>query len=140
MTYFSHLVEVYDAIHAELPRRTASRVPGLIVHLCRPSDGGFQVVEIWASQADYQRTGSASHAQLTANGPDQITTAQIEEILLRGLVIPAATSSPDPKHIEPTRLNDRARARFVEDAPPCPARQPQCERGDLRLGMNVRGP
>jgi hypothetical protein len=61
MTYFSHLVdvpapvEVYDAIHAELLRRTAGRVPGLIVHLCQPTDGGFQVVEIWASQADYQQ-------------------------------------------------------------------------------------
>jgi hypothetical protein len=52
MTSYSHLinvpvpVEIYDATHAELLHRTAGRVTGLIVHLCRPTDAGFQIHEV----------------------------------------------------------------------------------------------
>jgi hypothetical protein len=48
-------VELYDMTHAELLRRTGGQVDGLLVHLCRPVDGGFQVIEVWATENDYRR-------------------------------------------------------------------------------------
>ncbi|MFN0281739.1 MAG: hypothetical protein ACKVZ6_07175 [Kineosporiaceae bacterium] len=61
MTYYAHVVDVpapaavYDATHAELLRRTGGHVDGLIVHLCRATDGGFQVLEVWTDRAAYER-------------------------------------------------------------------------------------
>jgi hypothetical protein len=102
MTYYSHLVdvpapaEVYDATHAELQRRTAGPASPASPFTCAdPPTADSRSSRSAASQADYQRADweliapiLASHAQPTANGPDEITTAQIEEFLLRGLVVP----------------------------------------------------
>ena len=49
-------VELYDALHAALLERTGSAVEGLLVHLARETDDGFQVIEVWESRADYERS------------------------------------------------------------------------------------
>jgi hypothetical protein len=47
--------ELYDALHAALLQRTGAAVSGLLVHLARQTDDGFQVTEVWESQAEYER-------------------------------------------------------------------------------------
>ncbi|MHA6785927.1 hypothetical protein ACVGOW_33765 [Pseudonocardia saturnea] len=76
MTYFAHVVEVpapaavYDATHSELLRRTGGHVDGLIVHLCRATEGGFQVVEVWTDRAAFER---AEREHVGAQGVRRIT-------------------------------------------------------------------
>ena len=48
-------VDLYDALHATLLRRTGSAVEGLLVHVARATDDGFQVIEVWESRHDYDR-------------------------------------------------------------------------------------
>ncbi|MHA6785956.1 hypothetical protein ACVGOW_33910 [Pseudonocardia saturnea] len=100
MTYFAHVVDVpapaavYDATHSELLRRTSGYVDGLIVHLCRATDGGFQVVEVWTDRAAFERA-EREHvgpilAEQSAAAPDApFPPLHDEEFVLRGLVVPA---------------------------------------------------
>jgi hypothetical protein len=101
MTY-SHIinvpapVEVYDATHAELLQRTAGRVNGLVLHLCRPTHEGFQVIEVWSSRDDYERADRELVSPILAavsgpppDAPQASPLPQVEEFALRGLVIPA---------------------------------------------------
>jgi hypothetical protein len=38
-------IQFYDTVHAEVLQRGGSSVDGLLLHVGRPSDGGFQVLE-----------------------------------------------------------------------------------------------
>ena len=42
-------IEVYDAIHAEAMKQPSD---GLMMHLARKVDGGFQVIEVWESKEE----------------------------------------------------------------------------------------
>lgn len=101
MTYHAHIVDVpapaavYDATHAELLRRTGGRVDGLIVHLCRPTEGGFQVVEVWTDRAAFERAERELVApmlaeQAAAASGEPFASPRVHEFAVRGLVIPAA--------------------------------------------------
>ncbi len=48
-------VDLYDAVHAALLERTGAAVEGLLVHVARATDDGFQVMEVWESRRDYDR-------------------------------------------------------------------------------------
>lgn len=48
-------VELYDAVHAALLERTGPAVDGLLVHVARATDDGFQVLEVWESRRAYDR-------------------------------------------------------------------------------------
>lgn len=98
MTYYAHVVdvpapaEVYDATHAELLRRTGGQVDGLIVHLCRATADGFQVIEVWTDQAACELAEREHVAPILAEqaAPGQaIQPPANEEFTLRGLVVPA---------------------------------------------------
>jgi hypothetical protein len=101
MTYYAHIVDVpapaavYDATHAQLLRRTGGRVDGLIVHLCRPTEGGFQVVEVWTDRAAFERAERELVApmlaeQAAAVSGEPFAPPCVEEFAVRGLVVPAA--------------------------------------------------
>ena len=86
-------VEFYDALHAEITRRSGGGPEGLLVHLGRATDAGFQILEIWESQEQCERfnaevVGPAlaelSDGQAPPPGPP------VDEFEPRGLVIPAA--------------------------------------------------
>ena len=86
-------VELYDALHAALLDRTGASVEGLLVHVARETATGFQVIEVWESQADYDRyveeliapvLRELSHGR--ASRDDQ-TERPFE---VRGLVLPRA--------------------------------------------------
>ena len=85
-------VEVYDAVHAEVLRRAGSSVDGLLVHVGRPTDRGFQVLEVWESRDQWQRYNDELIGPVMADvaggqAPPPGEPAG-EEFDVRGLVIP----------------------------------------------------
>jgi hypothetical protein len=93
----------YQALHAQLLQRTAGQVDGLLVHLARPTAGGFQVLEICDTRASYDHFNDTVIAPLTARAglaPPGGTSADsatadpptpamsVEQIDISGLVIP----------------------------------------------------
>jgi hypothetical protein len=101
MTYYAHVVDVpapagvYDATHTELLRRTGGHVDGLIVHLCRATEGGFQVLEVWTDRAACERADRELVAPILAEQAKAAPDAphlqpRVEEFAVRGLVIPSS--------------------------------------------------
>ena len=86
-------VELYDALHAEVMRRAPAGADGLLVHVGRSVDGGFQVLEVWESQEHCDRfvrdvVGPAM-AQLSG-GQDGPLPPPPTEFAPRGLIVPGA--------------------------------------------------
>jgi hypothetical protein len=103
MTYYAQVVDVlapidvYDVTHTELLRRTGGHIDGLIVHLCRPTESGFQVVEVWTDRAACERADRelvapilAEHAQAAASSGASFVPPSVEEFAVRGLVVPGS--------------------------------------------------
>jgi hypothetical protein len=42
----------YDGLHAQIGA-TVGDMPGLLVHIAGPTDGGWYVTEVWASKTDF---------------------------------------------------------------------------------------
>ena len=86
-------IEFYDGLHAELARRVSGDVEGLLVHLARQTDAGFQVIEVWESKELCDRYTAElvnpTIAELSGGQPPPMD-APIEEFEPRGLVVPAA--------------------------------------------------
>ncbi|MGY1820916.1 hypothetical protein [Geodermatophilus sp. SYSU D00079] len=84
--------EVYDAVHAELLQRTGGTAEGLLVHLARATDTGFQVVEVWESREDAERyEREVVGAVVSALGGHPPPEGQaVTEFAVRGLVLPRA--------------------------------------------------
>ncbi|RBY83167.1 hypothetical protein [Blastococcus sp. TF02A-26] len=85
-------IEVYDAAHRELLRRSGGTVEGLLVHVARRTDDGVQVIEVWRSQEDHERAGREIVGPVLAGvlagaSPPRAVVTPFE---VRGLVLPAA--------------------------------------------------
>lgn len=86
-------VDVYDALHQELLRRTGGQIEGLLVHIARVTDDGFQVIEAWESQEAFDRANREVLWPLSAEMfGDQPAGAEpaSEEFDVRGLVVPGS--------------------------------------------------
>jgi hypothetical protein len=86
-------IEFYDALHAELGRRTGSSdVEGLLVHLSRPIPDGFQVIEVWESKelCDRYVRELVGPALAELSGDGSLPAPVMDEFEPRGLVLPAA--------------------------------------------------
>ncbi|MGY1650826.1 hypothetical protein [Geodermatophilus sp. SYSU D01119] len=85
-------VELYDAVHRALLERTGGVVDGLLVHLARATDAGFQVVEVWESREDFERVSAQvvgpAAAEVLQGRPR--TPTVLTEFEVRGLVLPRA--------------------------------------------------
>ena len=85
-------IEMYDAVHAEIRRRVGQAVDGLLVHLSRPTEGGFQVIEVWESREDFAHYDTdivgPIAAELSGSGPPDSAAQEVTEFEVRGLVIP----------------------------------------------------
>ena len=100
MSYYAHVldmpgsVEFYDAIHAEMLRRTEGDVDGLLVHVTRSTPTGFQVIEVWTDRDSCERAERDIVGPIIAGlaGPSAATldaaAAHVEEFVPRGLVVP----------------------------------------------------
>jgi len=86
-------IEHYDALHAEIGRRTAGGVDGLLLHVGRRTSGGFQVTEVWDSRESFERFRAEvlgpALAEISGGQPPPVEPA-MSEFEPRGLVVPAA--------------------------------------------------
>jgi hypothetical protein len=84
-------VEMYDALHAEILRRGGATVDGLLVHVGRATDAGFQVLEVWESRSHFDRYNEQvvlpAVAQMSAGRPGPGPQQAVEEFQVRGLVL-----------------------------------------------------
>jgi len=81
-------IEVYDAIHAEAMKQPSD---GLMMHLARKVDGGFQVIEVWESKEKHDRFGAEVLGPIVLKlaGADAEGSAP-EEFDVYTLVVPEA--------------------------------------------------
>ena len=84
-------VQFYDAVHSRLLDRTGGDVDGLLVHLARATDAGFQVVEVWESREhfDHYETEIVGPLLAGAGAPTDVGRVATE-FDVRGLVVPRA--------------------------------------------------
>ncbi len=86
-------IQAYEAIHAEVARRSENKVEGLLVHVARATDEGFEVVEVWESREHFERYTRdivlPAMAELSP-GPPPSPGQGYEEFDVRGLVVPSA--------------------------------------------------
>jgi hypothetical protein len=84
-------VEMYDALHAEIVRRSDATVDGLLVHVGRPTATGFQVLEVWRSRAHFDRYNHhvvrPAMADMAAGRDGPAPQQAIEEFDVHGLVL-----------------------------------------------------
>ena len=86
-------IEFYDALHAEVKRRSAGTADGLLLHVGRATTGGFQMLEIWESKEKFERFfGEVVLPAMEAVSPERSPSSQpvMEEFEPRGLVVPSA--------------------------------------------------
>jgi hypothetical protein len=86
-------ITFYDALHAEVARRSTAGVDGLLLHVGRATDEGFQVLEVWESKEKCDRflaevVGPAVAAVSGGSAPP--AEPVIEEFQPRGLIVPSA--------------------------------------------------
>ena len=91
-------IEMYDAVHAEMLARVGTDIDGLLMHVGRAAEDGFEVVEVWESRDHYDRYNRELVEPLIAElagavAPSSPGTQQIEEFEVRGLVIPRGAVS-----------------------------------------------
>jgi hypothetical protein len=86
--------QVYDAVHARVLDRTGGRADGLLVHVARATEAGFQVLEVWESRDDFERYQAELVGPLLAEVTGAETLAGEEPVAtefgVRGLVLPPA--------------------------------------------------
>ena len=86
-------IEFYDAVHAEVGRRSGGRADGLLLHIGRPTPGGFQLIEVWESKATCDRFfAEVVGPAFAAVSGDQAPPAEprVAEFEPLGLVVPSA--------------------------------------------------
>jgi hypothetical protein len=85
-------IQLYDIVHAAVLKRVGSSVDGLLLHVGRATDGGFQVLEVWESREHWQRYNDEVIGPVMAGlGGDQPPAAAAPEgkvFQIRGLVLP----------------------------------------------------
>jgi hypothetical protein len=86
-------VEIYDRMHAELIKRAGTPVDGLglLVHVGRATDQGFERFEVWESKEHYDRAMEMTVSlmrELAADLPQPSTEQSTEVFEVRGIVIP----------------------------------------------------
>lgn len=83
-------IEMYDATHAAVAAAAGTAVDGLLVHIGRATDTGFQVLEIWESHQHYERFNQTVvwPAMAPITGGQPVPQPPVTEFTVRGLVIP----------------------------------------------------
>jgi len=83
-------IEMYDATHAAVAAAAGTAVDGLLVHVGRATDTGFQVLEVWESKQHCDRFNETvvGPAMAALTGGQPVPPPPITEITVRGLVIP----------------------------------------------------
>lgn len=82
-------IEFYDAAHAALREVVGNDDVGLIAHIGRATDAGFEVVEIWESRESFDTFVHEIWPKVAARipGAEGMEAPAGREFELRGLVI-----------------------------------------------------
>ena len=86
-------IDAYDALHAEIGRRSGGRADGMLLHVGRETPGGFEVLEVWESRDQFDRFTAEVVGPALAQLPDgtlPTTEPVVAEFEPRGLIVPAA--------------------------------------------------
>lgn len=85
-------IEAYDAVHATVMAAVGTMETGMLVHIGRATETGFQIIEVWESKEHSDRFGRdvAGPAIVEAFGPDARIGPPPFEFDVRGLIIPSA--------------------------------------------------
>jgi hypothetical protein len=87
--------ELYHAMHAAIKEASGDTDHGLIVHLARATDAGFQITEVWQSPEHCEKfvaeVAGPAIARLSGGQPAP-AIPQVEFAAL-GLIVPAADIS-----------------------------------------------
>jgi predicted metal-binding protein len=94
MRTFPAPVEMYDGMHAQLLKRVVpATVDGLLVHIGRATTDGFQVLEVWESEEQYDRANTdivlPLMRELAGDQPPPSTEQTTETFDVHGLIIPS---------------------------------------------------
>lgn len=85
-------VETYQGMHAEMIKRAGTAIDGLLVHIGHAHTDGFEVLEIWESEEQYDRANVEIvfplMRELLGDPPDSSIVTQTTVLDVRGLVIP----------------------------------------------------
>lgn len=69
---------------------------GLVLHAAGPTDEGFRIIEVWASEADWRRFSDRLGTAMGSVDPDVELRPVVRSLLARHVVVgPAARASPD---------------------------------------------
>ena len=83
-------IEMYDATHAAVAAAAGTAIDGMLVHIGRATETGFQVLEIWESKEHCDRFNETvvwpAMAKLT--GGQLPPAPPVVEFDVRGLVLP----------------------------------------------------
>jgi hypothetical protein len=85
-------IDVYDAMHAGVAQAAGTEIEGLLVHIGRPTETGFQILEVWESREHFERFNEEVLDPVVGQmfeGPLPDLPAPVE-FELRGLIMPAA--------------------------------------------------
>lgn len=86
----------YDAIHRAVVDRTGGEVDGLVLHVARLVEDGYQVIEVWDSKEacdEANRTVVWPAVRSVVGDGRPAAEPQVEEFDVRGLIIPAARTT-----------------------------------------------
>jgi heme-degrading monooxygenase HmoA len=82
-------IEAYDALHAAVTGVTASDGEGLLVHIARPTEQGFEIIEVWESREHFgafmENTFPKAAAKL--GGLGAMPAPPMVEFELRGFLV-----------------------------------------------------
>lgn len=89
ITTVAQSITRYDRLHAALMERAGGDLTGLLLHIGREVDGGFQVIEIWETRDHFDRTNAEIIWPLATElfGPELSAPPTFEEFEPRGLVL-----------------------------------------------------
>jgi hypothetical protein len=82
-------IEMYDATHASIQAVVGVDDVGLVAHIARQTDAGFEIVEIWRSREAFDRFNQEIWPRVAAGipGADGMEAPKGREFEVRGLII-----------------------------------------------------
>ena len=82
-------IETYDALHAAITGATASDGEGLLVHLARPTERGYEIIEVWDSKERFGAfmQNTLPQALATLGDLGDMPALAMQEFELRGFLV-----------------------------------------------------
>ena len=84
-------IEAYDGLHHALIDVTGGEVDGMLLHLARQTETGYEVTEVWRSKEAFDRFAADTLGPVLADlsGRDAPPPIMIQPFDLQGLLIPS---------------------------------------------------